>query len=81
MAIESSIPTLDALPPMAPKVRDALYGLLAWAAGLLTIASAVILAVPEWDLTRPVVIANIVINGLWTLGGFKAKGAVSNVTA
>lgn len=72
----SPIPTIDALPPMSAKARDILYGVLAWAAGILTIVSAVILINPEWDLSKPLAIANIVVNGLWTLGGFKAKANV-----
>lgn len=73
MAINSPIPTVDALPPMSERARDLMYGTLSWAAGLLTIVSLVIMAVPEWDVERPLVVANIIVNGLWTLGGFKAK--------
>lgn len=73
----SPIPTIDVLPPLPAKARDILYGVLAWAAGVLSIVSAVILVVPEWDLERPLIIANIVVNGLWTLGGFKAKANVT----
>lgn len=72
----SPIPTIDVLPPMSRRARDILYGVLSWAAGVLTIVSAVVLLVPEWDLTRPLAITNIVVNGLWTLGGFKAKANV-----
>lgn len=69
----SAIPTIDVLPPMSNKARDILYGVLAWAAGLLTLATAVIALVPEWDVERWLTIANTIVLGLWTLGGFKAK--------
>lgn len=69
----SAIPTIDVLPPMPAKARDILYGVLAWAAGLLTIATTVIALVPEWDVERPITVANAIVLGLWTLGGFKAK--------
>lgn len=72
----SPIPTIDVLPPMSAKARDLLYGVLSWAAGLLTTGTAVVLLVPEWNLTRPLAIANTVVLGLWTLGGFKAKNNV-----
>jgi hypothetical protein len=72
----SVIPTIDVLPPMSAKVRDLLYGVLAWAAAVLTIVAAVIALVPEWDLSRPLLIASVIVNGLWTLGGFKAKANV-----
>lgn len=75
----SPIPTIDVLPPLPARARDILYGVLAWAAGILTIVSAVVLAVPDWHLDRGLVIANIVVNGLWTLGGFKAKANVEGV--
>lgn len=78
MALANSpIPTIDVIPPLSSKARDLLYGVLSWGAGLLTILSAIILIVPEWDLSRPLAIANIVVNGLWTLGGFKAKNNVT----
>ena len=74
MAVKNSaIPTIDVLPPMSRKARDILYGTLAWAAGVLSIATAVIALVPEWHVERPLTIANTVVLGLWTLGGFKAK--------
>lgn len=80
MAIPSPIPTIDVLPPMSSRARDLLYGVLAWAAGILTIINLAILIYPEWDLSRPLALANIVITGFWTLGGFKAKGNVNTVT-
>lgn len=76
MAIKSVVPTIDVLPPMSQKVRDLLYGVLAWAAGLLGIATAVIALVPDWHVERPLLIVNTVVMGLWSLGGFKAKANV-----
>lgn len=69
----SAIPTIDILPPMSNKARDILYGVLAWAASLLSLGTAVIALVPEWDVERPLTIANTIVLGLWALGGFKAK--------
>lgn len=75
----ATLPTIDVLPPMSSKAREALYGVLAWAAGILTIVAAVVAVVPEWDLERPFVVLSIIVNGLWTLGGFKAKANVPGV--
>ena len=69
----SAIPTIDVLPPMSRRARDIMYGVLAWAAGLVTIANIVIASVPQWSLSDELLVVNAVINGLWTLGGFKAK--------
>lgn len=77
MATSSPIPTIDILPPMSSKFRDLLYGVLAWAAAILTIINLSIIIYPEWDLSRPLTVANIIITGLWTLGGFKAKANVT----
>lgn len=76
---KSALPTIDVLPPMSAKARDVLYGVLAWAASLLTVGTTVIALVPEWDVERPLTIANTVVLGLWALGGFKAKANVPPV--
>lgn len=73
---QSPIPTVNVLPPMSPAVRDFLYGLLAWAAGLVTLATFVLAAVPEFALPTWFVAVNAGINGAWTLLGFVAKDNV-----
>lgn len=81
MAVKSPIPTLDALPPMSSKARDLMYGVLAWAAGILPIATGIDQLWDEIDWTRPLATASVITLGLWSFGGFKAKGAVSDIKA
>lgn len=75
----SPIPTIDVLPPMSPKVRDALYGVLAWAAGLVTVVTVIYGANPDAGIPHWLVVVNSAVVAAWTLGGFKAKANVPGV--
>lgn len=77
---QSVIPTVDVLPPMAPKVRDAFYGILSWAALLLTLAFIGIGVAPDTDVPTWLTVTSAVVNGAWTLLGFKAKANVPSVS-
>lgn len=78
MALPSSpVPTVDVLPPMSDKVRDFLYGILAWAAVLLSVATAALALYPETSVNEWLVTANTIVLVLWGLLGFKAKANVT----
>lgn len=72
----ASLPTIDVLPPMSPKVRDVLYGVLAWAAFIVTITTTVYGLLPHEGIPHWLVVVNSVVVAAWTLGGFKAKANV-----
>lgn len=77
MALPSSpIPTIDVLPPMSEKVRDVFYGVLAWAAVLLSVATAALAAYPDTRVPTALITANTIVMALWALLGFKAKANV-----
>lgn len=76
MAIPSPIPTIDVLPPMSEKVRDLLYGVLAWAAFIISVITAALAFVPTWSLPSWFITINAVVNILWAALGFKAKANV-----
>lgn len=73
---KAPIPTIDVLPPMPDRVRDALYGILAWLALLLTLAFIALGVAPDTDVPTWLTILSAVVNGAWTLLGFKAKANV-----
>lgn len=75
----SPIPTIDILPPMSAAVRDALYGVLAWAAFLATIVTTVYGINPDAGIPHWLVVVNSAVVAAWTLGGFKAKANVPGV--
>lgn len=77
-----NIPTPDVLPALPGKVREGAYFVLSYVAGLLWLVASVALVLPQFDLEKPLVVANVIVNGLWFLLGGKAAANVdTNVKA
>lgn len=73
---KAPIPTINVLPPMTPFVRDLMYGVLAWAATIVTVTTIVCASVPAWSVPDWLLAVNTGVNALWALGGFVAKDNV-----
>ncbi len=73
--MSNAIPTVPT-PPMSPRVREFLYGLLAWGAALVTLATLAFAALPAATVPAGLLVASVVLNAAWTVLGFKAKSNV-----